>query len=295
MATLALVSHTAFEEHIAGPGHPERPARRRAIADALRASGLWDRCHHLVPREAGEEDLALCHTPAHVAAVREACARGAPLEPDTGTCPESWRASILAVGAGLTSADAVVDGVVDRAFCLVRPPGHHAESNRPMGFCLFNNVAITARHLQKRHGLERVAIVDFDVHHGNGTDEIFRADGSVLFCSLHQYGPNPLNPIIPFYPGSGAEDERGHGAGAGATLNVPLPAGAGYDAYADAIENRIRPELSRFKPEMLLLSAGFDAHADDPLALRRVPPKGFGGMTRLLVRMAEEPCGGRVI
>lgn len=291
----ALVSHPACLEHVAGPGHPERPERLIAVEEALRAGGLWDRAIHLAPREASPDDLLLAHTPEHIARVREACARGAPLEPDTGTCPESWRAARLAAGAGLTAADALVAGDITRAFCLVRPPGHHAESNRAMGFCLFNNVAVTARHLRRRHRVERVAIIDFDVHHGNGTEEIFREDPSVMYCSLHQYGPNPLNPLLPFYPGSGARDETGRGPGEGTTVNVPLPAGTRYDTYVSAFRKHALPELDRFAPAVLLLSAGFDAHTDDPLALMRITTEDYESLTRFLVEIADRHCAGRII
>ena len=293
--SLTLVSHPAYLEHLAGPGHPERPERLIAIEESLRTSGLWDGAMHLVPQEATEEDLVLVHTPEHIARVREACSLGVPLEPDTGTCPASWRAACLAVGAGIAAADAIVAGDIARAFCLVRPPGHHAESDRAMGFCLFNNIAVAARHLRERHGLERVAIIDFDVHHGNGTEEIFHEDPSVLYCSLHQYGPNPLNPMLPFYPGSGAHQETGSGAGKGATVNVPLPAGTTYADYLAAFREHALPRLDNFSPQILLLSAGFDAHTDDPLALLQITTREYEDLTRLLREVADRHCDGKVL
>ncbi len=291
----ALLSHPAYLKHLAGPRHPERPQRLIAIAEALKASGVWDQATHLTPREATEEELALCHTPEHITQVREACASGRFLDPDTRACRESWEAARLAVGAGLTAADALVSGSVKRAFCLVRPPGHHAESQRSMGFCLFNNIAIAARYLQRRHGVKRIAIVDFDVHHGNGTQEIFYHEGSVMYCSTHQYGPNPLNPALPFYPGTGSEDEMGRDDGAYTTINVPMPPETGSDMFTWAYQEHIAPKLDQFKPEMLLISAGFDAHRDDPLASLNLSAEDFGALTGLLVDIANRNCQGRVL
>ncbi len=292
---LTLLSHPSFREHTAGPGHPERPERLQAIEESLQTAGLWKKAAHALPRTATISDLELCHTSDHVARVQEACASGLSLDPDTGTGPRSWGAATLAVGAGLAAADALMSNTALRAFCLVRPPGHHAESHRTMGFCLFNNVAIAARHLQRRHGLKRVAIVDFDVHHGNGTQEIFYGDGSVLYCSIHQHGPNPLNAVIPFYPGTGGREETGADNGVGATLNVPVAANAGPSAFASAYRKHLSPALDRFKPEMLLVSAGFDAHDDDPLASMKVTTDGFAELTCLLVETARRHCAGRIL
>jgi acetoin utilization deacetylase AcuC-like enzyme len=192
---------------------------------------------------------------------------------DTHAVRESFEASVLASGAVVTAIDAVVEGRAGSAFCAVRPPGHHAEKDRAMGFCLLNNVAIGARHAQQQHGMERVAILDWDVHHGNGTQHIFEEDPTVLYVSLHQY---------PFYPGTGARSEQGKGPGQGYTLNIPLPAGAEEQRYLKAFDEEILPALDRFKPSLLILSAGFDAHTDDPLGGMKLTAGSYAVMTRLL-------------
>jgi acetoin utilization deacetylase AcuC-like enzyme len=281
--------------HVAGPLHPERPARLEAIEAALARAGLLAAATAIPPRLATEDDLRLVHAAAHLARVRAACATARPPEPDTGVRPESWDAALRAAGAAIEAADRVAAGTLARAFCAVRPPGHHATPDESMGFCLFNNVAIAARHLLARRGLARVAIVDFDVHHGNGTQAAFWTEGRVLFASIHQYGPNPLDPSAPFYPGTGAESETGEGGGAGTTVNVPLPAGATYALYERAIRDRLAPSLDAFKPELLLLSAGFDAHRLDPLASIELDTEDFGRLTRELVAIADRLCGGRIV
>jgi acetoin utilization deacetylase AcuC-like enzyme len=295
ISRLGIIHHADCLKHTAGLRHPERPERLTAIVSALKTGGIWDRAVHIETREAKEPDLLLCHTAAHGARVREACAAGLPLAPDTGTCPESWRAALLAAGAGPAAADALAEGKIKRAFCVVRPPGHHAGPDSARGFCLFNNVAIAARYLSRRKEFGRVAIVDFDLHHGNGTQEILRADRDVMYCSTHQYGPNPLNPSVPFYPGTGEESERGQGAGSGLTVNVPVPAGAGYEAFERAFALRIVPALERFGPEVILISAGFDAHREDPLGSLELTAEDFGSLTMELVEIADRLCGGRII
>jgi acetoin utilization deacetylase AcuC-like enzyme len=207
---------------------------------------------------------------------------------DTPVSPRSFEIALLSCGAVLSCCDAVIDGSVRRAFAAVRPPGHHAEPDRSMGFCLFGNVAIAARYLQRRHGVGHVAIVDFDVHHGNGTQAAFEDDPSVLFISIHQH-PSTC------YPGSGHDWEVGEAAGRGSTLNIPLMPGSGDAEYLAAFESKVIPKLDHFKPEILLISAGFDAHQDDPLANMEVSEMGFEAMTRLLVAAADVHCQGRVI
>jgi acetoin utilization deacetylase AcuC-like enzyme len=205
---------------------------------------------------------------------------------DTHVCKYSFDAALLAAGAVIQAVDEVSTGRLTRAFCAVRPPGHHAESTKVMGFCLLNNVAIGARYAQRKHGVGRVAILDWDVHHGNGTQEIFYDDDSVFYISLHQY---------PYYPGTGAAAERGAGRGEGFTLNCPMGAGSVEKDYLDAFQTQILPALHRFKPELVMISAGFDAHKDDPLASIQLDEESFARMTNLVTEISEQYCGGRIV
>ena len=238
------------------------------------------------PRAATKEQLTRVHHPDYVGLIRETAGRAAALDPDTYTSPESYEVACVAAGAACQAVDSVLDGPKGtRAFALVRPPGHHAERGRAMGFCLFNNIAIAAAHARAR-GLQRVAVVDYDVHHGNGTQWTFFEDPSVLFVSSHQ---------LPFYPGTGDVDEIGQGAGRGFTVNLPLEAGA-TDADYELVYQRVAvPIVRQFRPELILVSAGFDAHARDPLAGMRVSTEQFGRLTALIVDLADEVCGGRVV
>ncbi len=284
MRTGLVIDHR-YEEHDTGPGHPESPARVqaiRAILDDYARAGLLP----LPPRTATDDELALNHAPAYIAQVaatagRPACA----FDADTPTSARSYDAARLAVGGYLVLLDAVMEGTVANGFAFVRPPGHHAEPDRAMGFCLFNNVAIGARYLQRRFALRRILIVDWDVHHGNGTQDSFYDDPDVLYVSTHQY---------PFYPGTGAAGEVGGAGAAGRTLNVPLPAGCGDDEYVAAFSRLIVPVAEQFRPEFVLVSAGFDAHRRDPLASMTVTEEGFRAMTRLLFGVAETHAGGRL-
>lgn len=268
--------------------HPEKRQRLTAILGKLKQDGLWDRLLHCPVRPATLTDLTRVHTPAHVEQIRQACEAGELFEPDEVTigCPGTYEAALLAAGAVLTAVDAVMDGSAVNAFCAVRPPGHHAERDRAMGFCFFNNVAIGAKYLQRRHGIGRVAIIDWDVHHGNGTQQAFYEDPSVLYFSLHQY---------PLYPGSGRACEQGSGAGKGYTLNCPLPVGSTDTDYLRVFQNDLMPALARFQPEFILVSAGFDAHRDDPLAGMAVTEAGFGDLTRLVMESAAQHCGKRLV
>lgn len=309
--SVAFVTHPRFINHLTGPGHPERPDRIRAIATAVREAGLLDSPNPFpaldldfgtlpggaeklielpAPAPADERWLLTVHTREHIESVREACAHGSAVldEGDTPVCDQSFEIALLAVGAVLAGCDAVMDGAAGRAFCAVRPPGHHAEPDRAMGFCLFANVAIGARYLRQKHDVGRVAIVDFDVHHGNGTQAALAADDSVLFISLHQ-DPRTC------YPGTGYASETGIGAGKGFTINLPLAAGSGDADYIRVMEESVLPALDAFKPEVLLLSAGFDAHRDDPLAQMNVTEDGFWKMTQLLAQSADRHCAGRVV
>jgi len=243
----------------------------------------------LVPAPADERWLLTVHQDHLVQRVKHACTLSGVLDQsDTPTEPRSFATALLAVGAGLRCCDAVVSGEVQRAFAAVRPPGHHAEPDRSMGFCLFNNIAIAARYLQQRHQVGKIAIVDFDVHHGNGTQAIFESDPSILFVSMHQ-DPRTC------YPGSGYDWEKGVGKGVGHTLNVPFDPGAGDEEFMAATQAKVLPALDAFAPEVLLISAGFDAHRDDPLAQMQLSDDAFESITRELVAVADRHCQGRVV
>jgi acetoin utilization deacetylase AcuC-like enzyme len=265
-----------FGHHRTPAGHPERPARLEAVASHLKACGLWNDLLHLPCRAAPEEALLAVHGSTYLQYLQQVCAGGAGLidDGDTYVVERSYEAASVAAGAVLGAVDAVFARQVTSAFCAVRPPGHHAEANCGMGFCLFNNVAVGARYAQRNHGIERVAVLDWDVHHGNGTQHMFENDPTVLYVSLHRY---------PFYPGTGARSERGIGKGEGFTLNIPLPAGTGEERYLEACTGEIIPALERFKPELLFISAGFDAHRDDPLGGMRLTEHSYGEMTSLIM------------
>lgn len=232
--------------------------------------------------------LTRIHPRAHLDSLERAIAEGARSisEPDLGVSLKSWEAALASTGAGLMAADKIMAGEWRNAMCLVRPPGHHAEAERAMGYCLINNAAVTARHLQAVHGLERVAILDFDVHHGNGTQHLFDEDPSVFFASLHQW---------PLYPGTGEASERGVGEGEGSTLNVPLPAGSDDARYLRELEETVLPAIEAHKPQALILSAGFDAHERDPLGSMKVTTEGYAEITKLTLDLAAKCCEGRVI
>lgn len=286
--TTALFYDPLFLEHAPGAGsagaHPECPDRLNWIRDHLNRTGLWGRCRLMDCRDATREEIARVHRPEYIQAVQRACAAGGGwLDADTALSAQSCAAAVRAAGAGLSAVEAVRRGEARNAFCLVRPPGHHAMPGQAMGFCLFNNIAIAARHLRERLGVGRVAVFDWDVHHGNGTQHAFYRDGSVLFASLH---------LWPHYPGTGASDERGEGPGLGRIINRPLPrgtTGAEYLAVARAI---VQGPLADFRPEFILISAGFDAYAGDPLGGLSLEPADFRTLTRLLVSAADDmACG----
>lgn len=282
---MTLVTSDRFQEHQTPPGHPERPARAERFAAVARR--WYDRGVPVIePRPAAREALARVHEVAYLDALEATAGRAVMLDPDTFTSPRSWDVARLATGAVVTAVDAVLDGPAgSRAFALVRPPGHHAEPARAMGFCLLNHVAVGAAHARAR-GVARVAIVDYDVHHGNGTQAVFWRDPTVLFVSTHQY---------PYYPGTGAAGETGEGDGAGYTLNVPLAAGATDADYDRVFHDLVEPALVRFAPELLLVSAGFDAHADDPLGGMRLSAGGYARLTARLCAVADRCAGGRVV
>lgn len=288
MAT-ALLSGSIYREHLAGRvGHPERPERYDAVIGALEQSGLARDLLPIKPRPATQEELLLCHTANYLSVAKEDVDAGLPTlcTGDTDIGPNSWDVASNAVGGVLNAVDAVVSGQARNAFCAVRPPGHHATARRGMGFCLFNNVAIAARYAQRKHGLERVMIVDWDVHHGNGTQDIFYSDPSVFFFSTHQW---------PLYPGTGRADETGDGRGEGSTMNFPFPAGSGRVEILGAVRNALMPAADEFRPDLLLISAGFDSRIGDLLGQFTLTDDDFGDLTLAVMEIAERHAGGRVV
>jgi len=286
--TTGLVHDALFLEHNTGPGHPERAARLAAIRERLETSGLLQELDAAAPSQAPIERLERVHVKGFPERIR-AASSDAPCrlpDGDTVVSPGSWHAALAAAGGACDAVTRVVDGTWENAFVAARPPGHHAEADRAMGFCLFNNAAVAARHAQDSCGIARVAIVDWDVHHGNGTQHIFEHDPTVFYASLHQW---------PLYPGTGAASERGLGAGEGATLNCPQEPGSGDAQWIGAFETQVLPALEAFGPELVIVSAGFDAHVDDPLAGARVTTDGFERMTTLVRDFARASCQGRIV
>ena len=282
-----FVYHPDYLRHIAGAGHPEGPERLESIVNHLAETKLLDHLIRIEPYPADVEWIATIHTPEYIDFIKQSCAQGDNhLDADTGICPDSYRVALLAAGGALSAADAVMNDRITNAFCAVRPPGHHAEKNQAMGFCLFNNVAIAARYLQTRYQLEKILIIDWDVHHGNGTQNAFYDDPTVFYFSIHQW---------PHYPGTGRPSETGIGKGEGYTLNVPLTPGHGNDTYIQVFETQLAPAIRRFQPDFILISAGFDAHLNDPLAGMQVTELGYATLTKIVVNLANEFCQGRII
>jgi acetoin utilization deacetylase AcuC-like enzyme len=278
----AYITHPDCLKHDMGAGHPEQPARLSAIEDQLIASALGQHLERYEAPLATDEQLGRVHPADYVRAIRDAAPQAGTvhLDPDTAMNPWSLRAALRAAGAGVLAVDLVMKGEAGTAFCAVRPPGHHACRARPMGFCIFNNVAVAARHAIDAHGLERVAVIDFDVHHGNGTEDIFEADERVLMVSTFQH---------PFYPYSGTEDPAPN------MVNVPLRAGAGSREFRAAVREAWLPALERFRPQLLLFSAGFDAHAEDDMAMLRFTDADYGWVTGELKPIAERHGDGRMV
>ncbi|MCO4318482.1 histone deacetylase family protein [Phyllobacterium sp. 21LDTY02-6] len=278
-----LYSHPIYLEHLTPPGHPERPDRLRALAKVLEDSE-FDALDRVTAPMGDEQAILLAHPETFVERVREAVPQEglSRVDADTSVSPKSWEAALTAIGAANAAIDDVFEGRADNVFVASRPPGHHAEKDRAMGFCLFNNAAIAARHAQKKHGVERVAIVDWDVHHGNGTQDIFWSDPSVLYCSTHQ---------MPLYPGTGGKNETGEGN----IVNAPLVPDSGSTDFREAFTSRILPALEAFRPELVIISAGFDAHHRDPLAEINLTEDDFDWATGLMLETAGNYASNRLV
>lgn len=313
--TTALIYDPIFLEHITPRNHPDRPQRLEMAMKVLEALNWLERdgLVLLAPRAATEDELAAVHDRPYIRKVKAAArkvareqelvskgeegdAQSTPhnsgdkltrfFATDTYVSAQSYEAAIKAAGAPLTAIDAIMKGEIDNAYCLVRPPGHHAVHESAMGFCLFNNVAVAARYAIDHYGLERVMIIDYDVHHGNGTQEMFYDDPRVLYFSIHRF---------PFYPGTGASDELGEGPGLGTTINVPLPAKTGYETYEPVFRQVMAPAADRFRPQLILVSAGFDAHWNDPLGGMNLSTAGFAKLTGIIIELAQYLCEGRLV
>jgi acetoin utilization deacetylase AcuC-like enzyme len=282
--TTLLLSHRSSLDHQTPPGHPERPDRIRAIEQVLGES----RFDKLVREQAPEgtlDSVTLCHSEHYISELRHIAPQSGLiyLDADTSMSPGTWEAAMRGVGGAVAATDAVMSGTHDNAFVAMRPPGHHAEISRPMGFCLFDHAAIAARYAQRKYGIARAAVVDFDVHHGNGTQDIFWSDRTVMYCSTHQ---------MPLFPGTGARGERGEHD---TIVNAPLASEDGGAKFRAAFENAILPQLQKFSPELIIISAGFDAHYRDPLASLNLRAEDFGWVTRKLMDVADASAGGRIV
>jgi len=282
--TTLLLSHPACLDHLMPPGHPERPDRLRAVERALEHEKFSTLAREQAPMLEAET-IALCHPMDYIEAIREASPSEGMirLDADTSMSPGTFEAALRSAGGAVLAVDEVVSRKATNAFVATRPPGHHAETARPMGFCLFNSAAIAARYSQKKHGLGRVAIVDFDVHHGNGSQDIFWRDSTVMYCSTHE---------MPLYPGTGARSERGEHDN---IVNAPLRAGDGGREFRDAFETTILPRLTAFGPELIVISAGFDAHMRDPLANLNLVEDDFAWVTGKIMEIADARAGGRIV
>lgn len=286
MPRTGYVLHPLYYEHQMGQGHPESPARLQAIEEMLFETRFYEELAKLEPRPATTDEIAYIHDRNYIQTIAATSGKTVYLDPDTTASPSTYSAALLAAGGLMTCVDAVMAKKLDNAFAFVRPPGHHAETDRAMGFCIFNNIAIAARYLQKKHQVGKILIVDWDLHHGNGTQHSFYEDPSILFMSAHQY---------PYYPGSGHFREVGAGKAEGYTINIPFPIRNGDKEYLVTFEKIFRPIAEAFRPEIILVSAGFDIYCQDPLGGMLVTAKGFGLLAASLRRLAEELCGGRLV
>ncbi len=282
-----VVRDERYLRHGAGVVHPESPERLTAIYRMLDSAEMKGKFQNIAPRHATREELERIHTEGYIDQVaRTAGETYVSLDPDTSTTPDSYDTALLAAGGVCQAVDQVIAGAAANAFALVRPPGHHAEADRAAGFCLFNNIAIGARYATAHHGLEKVLIADFDLHHGNGTQHSFYGDADILYFSTHQY---------PYYPGTGALGEMGKGKGLGYTINVPLVPGAGDGEYLSIFRQILKPVALQFKPDLVMVSAGFDIYNQDPLGGMEVTPRGFAGLVRVLTDIADACCGGKLV
>jgi len=284
----SIVTDPLFQEHQTGSGHPERSERLSTVQTMLEQQSWYSDLQQIPPAAVQPDSIELVHGAEYADKIAAACQQGEPWidTPDVAVSAESFKVASHATGSLLGLVDEVMTEKADNGFALVRPPGHHAEHDTAMGFCIFNSVAIAARHLQKEHGLERVMIIDWDVHHGNGTQHTFEQDPSVLFASLHQF---------PHYPGTGAASEGGIGEGEGTTVNCPMSPGAGDTEYKAAFEQVILPKALSFKPDFILVSAGFDAHEADPLGSINLTDESYRWMTKVVMNLADHACEGRVV
>ena len=285
----AVVHHPIYKKHDTGPGHPETPLRYEVVMDALRDDqSFWESLVEITPEKASKGLIQAAHTPQHFKVVEQAVEQGYDhLDADTTISMQSFDASLFAAGGACAAVDAVIQGVAKNAFVAVRPPGHHATAERAMGFCLFNNVAIAARHAHNRYKeIDRIAVIDWDVHHGNGTQGIFYDDPNVYFFSMHQY---------PWYPGTGSRGETGHGRGLGATINIPVKANTDAGEQLRMFEAALEDISKKFRPDLVMISAGFDAHLTDPLGQLQLEDDDYISMTRTVTQWADETCGGRIV
>lgn len=286
--TTGFIYNDSFLDHDTGAGHPECPARLNAVMSFLLSQPVYRKLQAYTTQPANLELIHSNHDIDYTDRARQTCLDGHPFldSMDVAICQRSFDIALLATGATLTLADHIIEEEINNGFALIRPPGHHAERDQALGFCLFNNVAILARYLRSKYGLDKIAIIDWDVHHGNGTQHSFETDPSVLYISIHQY---------PYYPGTGAYSETGIGRGKGATLNCPMSAGYGDTHYELAFKDQILPKIDAFKPEFIIISAGFDAHKDDPLGQIELSTEFFGWMSLRLLELAEKHCNGRLL
>ena len=279
---------TVYRKHDPGSGHPERPERYDAVVDALSTAGLMKSLGRIESRFATEDEIALCHGHSYIQKVKTEIAAGARelSTGDTQVGPWSWDVALQTVGGILNAVDAVIERKAQNAFCVVRPPGHHARPDQGMGFCIFNGIAIAARHAQRKHGIGKVLIADWDVHHGNGTQDTFYTDGSVFFFSTHQ---------SPWYPFTGEANQTGDGKGKNCTMNSPFPAGSGRNEIVGAFRDRLMPAAALFKPDLVLISAGFDSRIDDPLGRFTLSDENFAELTAIMLEIAGQHAGGRLV